>query len=263
MSIDSHHQPSYSIRNVPLNRPFIWIAKAWRDMLHHRASSLAYGFIVAALGMVILAYERHPFFVASAVSGFMLMGPILAAGLCELSRCSDLNETSDFDSSLKALRRNHDSLLGIANRLIILTVIWFASSYYVLDKFLGNVAPRIEQTVWGDVLHSLDTAQITAYIISGGMLAIVVFACSVVAVPMVVDHRVSARTAINTSLKVFFKDLPVVLVWATLIVTLVVIGFATFLVGLVVIFPLLGHATWYAYQDLVNTNIEKPDLSKN
>ncbi len=251
MSTVSHHAPAYPIRNVPLTRPFIWIARAWGDLLHHRLASLAYGVMISSLGFFILAYERHPVYVAAAISGFLLVGPILAAGLCELSRCSDLNEKTDFDTSLKALRRNHDSLLGLANRLLVISMTWFAFSYLLMQSVLPTVTPGIEQTVWGDVMRHLSERQIASYLLSGGILAAIVFALSVVTVPMIIDRHVDANTAIRTSLRIFFKDLPVMMVWGALVVVLVAVGFATFLIGMVVIFPLLGHATWYAYRDLV------------
>lgn len=247
----SAHSPTYPIRVVPLSRPFVWLGKAWGDLLHHRLASLAYGFLVSSLGLIALSYERHPFYVAAAITAFMLMGPIVAAGLCELSRCSDLNEPADFDSSLKALRPNHDSLLGVANRLVILSFAWFVISYLIMRGTIGAVAPPMAQTVWGDMLSYLSRDQITAYLFAGGSLAIIVFVLSVVTVPMIIDRHVDARTAIKTSLRVAMKDFPVMLVWAALIVILVIIGFATFLIGMVVVFPLLGHATWYAYKDLV------------
>lgn len=251
MSTIDHPITNYPIRSVPLSRPFIWIASAWDDLLHHRAASLTYGLLVSVLGMIVLAYERHPLFVAAAISCFMLLGPILAAGLCELSRCSDLNEKTDFDTSLKTLRKNHDSLLGVAKTLMVIGVVWFGFSYFVMQSSFGTVTPGIEQTVWGDVYRHLTDTQIAAYIICGGILAAVVLALSVVTVPMIVDRHVSARVAMRTSLRVTGKDFPVMLVWGTLIGLLVAIGFATFLIAMVVIFPLLGHATWYAYRDLV------------
>jgi uncharacterized membrane protein len=247
----SHHEPVYPVRNVPLTRPFVWLASGWDDLLHHRAASIAYGLIVTALGVLILAYERHPVYVAAAIAGFMLIGPIMAAGLCELSRCRDLNEPSDFDSSLKALRRNHDNLINLASTLLVVAVLWFVASYVVIQVTIGTPAPSLEQTVWGDVMRHLSSAQIIAYLTCAGLLAVVVFALSVVAVPMIVERHVDARTAMSTSVRVAAKDFPAMLVWAALILVLVAIAFATMLVAMVVIYPLLGHATWYAYRDLV------------
>lgn len=251
MTTITSHNPSYPIRSVPLSRPFIWLSRGWNDLLHHRLASLAYGLLVSALGWVAFSYERHPFFVAAAISVFMLMGPVVAAGLCELSRRRDRGETADFDSSLQALRPNRDSLFGVANRLIVISVAWFAISYLLVQSVLESVAPAVGQTLWDDMMVHINQEQIAAYIFTGGVLALMVFVMSVVTVPMIIDRHVDAATAIRTSLRVTVKDFPAMVLWAALIVALVAVGFATFLVAMVVIFPLLGHATWYAYKDLV------------
>jgi uncharacterized membrane protein len=90
-----------------------------------------------------------------------------------------------------------------------------------------------------------------AYLAVGLVLAAVVFALSVVTIPLIVDRHVDASTAMRMSLRVTVRDFPAMLVWAGLIATLIVIAFATSLLGMVVIFPLLGHATWRAYKELV------------
>jgi uncharacterized membrane protein len=245
------HDPTYDIRSLPMTRPFIWLGHAWRDLLHHRLASLAYGVMVCAMGLLIFAYQRHPLYLAAAVCGFYLVGPILAAGLCELSRSSDANRTSDFDSSLDALGRNRAQLVRLALHLLAISAAWFVASYFIIQGTIGAVAPGIELTVWGDVLRHLSTQQLAAYTISLALLTAVIFALSVVTVPMVIDRHVDAHTAMLTSLRVTLKDFPVMLVWSILILALLAVGFATYLVALVVIFPLLGHATWYAYRDLV------------
>ena len=247
-----HHQvDTYAIRNVPLTRPFIWLSQGWDDLLHHPLASLAYGLLTSAFGALILAYERHPFFIAAVASGFLLVGPILTAGLCELSRCRERGETADFQSSLLPLSRNRSALLGVAETLALMAVIWFALSAAIYLGLVGSVAPSLESTVGGDVLRQLSSGQLTAYIGVGALLASAVFALSVVTVPMIVDRHVDARTAMHMSLRVTARDLPAMLVWAALIVTLVLFGFATELIGMVFVFPLLAHATWRAYRELV------------
>ena len=252
MTIASHPESPYSIRGVPLSRPFIWLGKGWDDLLHHRGASLAYGWLVSSLGALILAYERHPVFIAFTISVFLLVGPIITAGLCELSRRQANGETSDFSTSLKALRSHRHNLLGFANRLLAVGVAWFVLSSAILYAATGSVAPSLEATVLGDVLRQVSTTQLLSYIVSGGLLAGIVFSLSVVTVPMIVENNVDAGTAMRTSLRVSLRDLPAMLVWGALIALLVSIGFATYLIGMVVIFPLLGHATWHAYKDLVH-----------
>ena len=100
-------------------------------------------------------------------------------------------------------------------------------------------------------MQHVNNSQLIAYGAVGLVLAAVVFTLSVVTIPMIVERHVDASTAMRMSLKVTLRDLPAMLVWAGLIAGLVAIGFATSLLGLIVIFPLLGHATWRAYKELV------------
>jgi len=224
----------------------------WDDLTHHRGASLAWGALVSVLGALILAYGRHPYFVAAMTSGFLLLGPVITAGLCELSRCRDNGEPANFETSLRPLRRNQRSLLDFAQVLLLISVLWFALSASILYLAIGEIAPQITSTVWGDVMRQLSPNQMLLYVVSGAILASIVFILSVVTVPMIVDRHVDASTAMRTSARVTIRDLPAMLLWSILVVLLVSTGFATSLLGMVVIFPLLGHATWHAYRDLVS-----------
>ena len=95
-------------------------------------------------------------------------------------------------------------------------------------------------------------SELAAYALAGGVLAAIVFALSVVTIPMIVDRHVDASTAMRMSLRVTIRDLPAMIVWAVVIAALVLVGFATSLIGMIFIFPLLGHATWRAYRELVD-----------
>ena len=120
MSIAAHPDDPFEIRSVPLTRPFIWIGKGWDDLLHHRGASLAYGWLVSTLAVLILAFERHPFFIAFTITVFLLVGPVMTAGLAELSRRQEHGETANFATSLKALRHHRRNLMGFSNRLLAL-----------------------------------------------------------------------------------------------------------------------------------------------
>lgn len=236
---------------VPLTRPFIWLAQGWDDLLHHRGASLAYGALASGLGALILAYDRNPVYVASAVVAFLFVGPIITAGLCELSRARDHGEVSNFQSSLLALRINRRNLLTFAKVLAVMAVTWFAGAAGLLYLQWGTVSPSVTATVGGDVLRHLSQAQILVYGLTLGTLGIIVFALSVVTVPMIIERHVDAKSAVRMSLRVARLNFVAMLVWAGLIAGLVMLGFATGLLAMVVIFPLLGHATWCAYRDLV------------
>ncbi|MAT95327.1 MAG: hypothetical protein CME59_22375 [Halioglobus sp.] len=251
MSSTNHPVDTYAVRNVPLTRPFIWLSEGWADLMHHRAASLAYGVLVALLGVLIFAYSRHPFYLAAVSAAFLLVGPILTAGCCELSRLQDAAQAAGFEDSLRPLSRNRQALLGVAQTLALLALAWFALSAGLYFGLVGSPAPSLASTVGGDVLRQLSANQLFAYGVVGLVLAGAVFTLSVVTVPMIVDRHVDAATAMRMSLRVTLRDLPVMLVWALLIALLVAAGFATGLIGMIVIFPLLAHATWRAYTELV------------
>ena len=169
--------------------------------------------------------------------------------------CSSFRDpqVSNFDTSLQTLAAHRRSLSRYAGTLLLLSVLWFVLSSLVLYLGFGSVVPDYFETMWGDLLVNLTAAQIVSYLALGGILACIVFALSVVSVPMIIDRNVDAGIAMRTSLLVTLEaDRPAMILWAALCVILVGVGLATLLLGMVVVFPLLGHATWYAYLDLVS-----------
>lgn len=241
----------FTVRRVPSTRSLAWVRDGWDDLLHHRAASLAYGILVSALGMLIFAFSRHPFYVAAVTVGFLLVGPILTAGCCELSRRRDEGEPIDFQRSLDPLSRARGSLLGVAGTLALLALVWFVLSGSIYFGLVGDVAPDMSKAVWGDMMQYLSVAQLFAYAAVGLALCAAVFVLSVVTVPMIVERDVQASTAMRTSVRATLANLPALLVWAAVIVILVLFGVFTGLIGLIFVFPLLGHATWRAYKELV------------
>jgi uncharacterized membrane protein len=247
----THPPRPVDITHVPVDQPLEWLRRGWDDFRHNPGASLAYGVIVSAFGALILTLWSHPYLIAASISGFLLVGPLLGTGLVELSRRRERGDAVGFDASLSALGQHREALLRFSLGLLLIAVVWFGASTIMLAMVLGSAAPGLGSTVWGRLLDQISSAQLLSYFAVGGILAAIVFARSVVAVPMIVDRDVDAATAVRTSHRVTLADLPAMLIWAALIVLLTAIGFLTFLVGMVVVFPLLGHATWHAYRDMV------------
>jgi len=255
-SYNDHQVPAQlSMHQVSFLRPFNWLSLAWQDISHHPKSSLAYGLIVTMLMLVtLLITSIHVYVIAAAITGFMLIGPIFSAGLCELSRQSQQNDSASFDSSLEGLKNSQSSLIQFSGILLGFSILWFAISSLLLFMTIGNDSPSMQQLLWGSFLESAPPIQLVVYTVIGGLLASMVFVVSVISVPAIIADSVSAVDAMALSLKVTLSNLPTMLVWAALIVILTGVGFATFLVGMVIIYPLLAHATWHSYQDLVKSN---------
>jgi uncharacterized membrane protein len=252
--IDHHIPAQFSIKHVAIFRPLNWLTLAWQDMSLHPKSSLAHGLIVTTLLLVtLLITSIHVYVIAAAITGFMLIGPLLSAGLCEQSRQSEQGKVVSFDSSLKGLIPYQSSLMQFSGILLGFTLVWFAISGLLLFVTVGNVAPSLQQLLWGNIFDIVTPMQLVLYTVIGGLLASIVFVVSVVSVPAIIENNIPAIDAIAASVKVTIENIPTMLIWAALIVILTGLAFATYLIGMIVIYPLLAHASWHAYRDLVSS----------
>jgi len=241
------------VLRVPLFRPLIWLWRGWLDMRRHWGASLGYGALIVAMGWTLLVFcGTHPYFVAAAISGFLLVGPLMSAGLCEMSRRYSLGQSANFDESLEGFVRNPTALFEFGVILAICAVVWFGISAVLLGTVFHIAAPDIQETLYRGFLDSANRSQVTAYVAIGGVLAAAVFAVSVVAIPLIIDRQATAWQAMRASIQAVFSNIPAMIVWSALILILTVIGYAPLLGGLLIIAPLLGHATWHAYKGMIH-----------
>jgi len=208
--------------------------------------------MIAIIGAVLLMlFSTHAYLVAAAITGYLLVGPIMTTGLCELSRRREAREPLRVDEPPLPAPRSSTSLLQFGAILAAIAVIWFIASAAMLQTVFHTPTPSLAVALWGSLTDGLSGPPLLGYVASGAVLAAIVFVLSVVAVPLIIDRHATAMDAMWTSIRVTVANLPAMLVWAALIVLVTALGFATLLVGMVVVAPLLGHATWHAYRDLV------------
>jgi len=112
-------------------------------------------------------------------------------------------------------------------------------------------APSMRETLYRGFIDQMNRDQVEAYFAVGGSLAALVFIFSVVSVPLIIDRGAGAGQAMAASVSAAFSNIPAMVVWSGLILLLTVIGYAPLLFGLLIIGPLLGHATWHAYRDMI------------
>lgn len=241
-----------AIRRVGGERPLAWLRAGWHDLQANPIASLAYGLLFAIAGDVILLFSwRNPYLFTAAVSGFFLLAPLLAGGLYEISRRQERNLPSTFGDSLAAWRRNGQSMAMFGLLLALAAIIWERTSAVFFALFVPGLTPELWAFVSGVVLNANYIGLTLAWFCVGGLLAALVFSVSAVSIPMLIDRDVDFVTAMMTSLRSVAFNPSVMLKWAALVVALTLIGFASLLFGLVILMPLLGHASWHAYRDLV------------
>ena len=221
-------------------------------MRRHWGASLGYGALIVAMGWTLLVYcGTHPYFIAAAISGFLLVGPVMSAGLCEMSRRHSLGQAASFDDSLEGFGRNAPALFEFGVILAICAAVWFGVSALLLGTVFHIAAPDMSETLYRGFIDATNRSQVLAYVVIGGALATGVFAVSVVAIPLIIDRHTSAGQAMRASVNAVFHNIPAMVVWSGTILALTVIGYAPLLLGLLIIAPLLGHATWQAYKDMI------------
>ncbi len=233
-------------------RPLVWLRMGWRDYADCLAASTGQGFLLVLAGWLILLFcSVQIYLLGAAIAGFLLLGPLVGTGFYELSRLRSLGESATVDASIEAAIRSGDRLVPLGAILALLTVAWVVLSAILFERGFGGTLPSIGENLYRTVLDWSDSLFFVTYIATGAVFALIAFALSVISVPMIFDRSVDTATAVLTSLKVIAANPGAMAVWAVLIAALMLIGFATFLIGLAVILPLLGHASWHCYRDLV------------
>jgi uncharacterized membrane protein len=251
MSISHTEHLHVQVRRITLRQPLEWLGRGWSDLKEIGWPGLAHGALIAILGGVLLMLgSTHLYLTAAAVTGYLLVGPVMTAGLCELARRREARESVSFDESLQALTRNPEGLLNFGGALGLIALLWFVLSAILLESVLSAPIPSLAVALWGGSAP-MSMPQLLGYIGCGAVLALAVFAVSIVSVPLIFDRHASATDAIRASLRATVSNLPATLLWAALIVAVTAIGFLTLLVGMVIVAPLLGYATWHAYRDLI------------
>lgn len=239
---------------VSATRPFAWLGMGWDDLRANPWPSLFYGVAFAFGGWLIfgLSMNRGYLFTAAA-SGFFLVAPLLAAGLYELSRRRATGERARLIDSFSCWRRNSGGLSMFGVSLAVVAIGWERLTVIIFALFGGAEANPADPAMFmRDILFSGDFPYLVAvWVLTGFVIAATVFALSAFAVPMLLDREVDFATAMMTSLKAVTANLGAMVVWAALIVVLTLFGMATYMLGLIVVMPVLGHATWHAYREVV------------
>jgi uncharacterized membrane protein len=243
--------PFPPIRVVPWRAPFGWLAQGWQDLLGAPGPSLFYGAVFALMGWSIHLAFRHMMEITSSLTaGFLLLGPFLATGLYDISRRRQRTEPVALAPTLTAWRANLGSFSLFALVLTVILLVWARASLVTFALFFSSGMPTL-QNFFEQVISVEHVDFLVTYFAVGAVFAAIVFAVSVVSVPMMLDRGTDTVVAALTSARALFANPGPLLLWALLIVVIVGIGFATLFIGLVVAVPLIGHATWHAYQDLV------------
>ncbi|MDO8248437.1 MAG: DUF2189 domain-containing protein [Rhodoferax sp.] len=243
--------PLKEIITLRLSDPFRWLLLGWRDLMGAKGISLFYGICFWTMAMVLGAvFRSKPEFTMSIASGCLLVGPFLAMGLYEVSRRREQGITPDLGASLTCWDSHLRSMGMLVLVLIVLELLWGRASLVVFAVFFNTGMPSTTGVIQA-VFNPENWEFLAVYAVVGGVFAGLVYATAVVSIPMILDRDTDAISAAITSLQVVFGNTAVMLLWGALLSGLVFVALIPWGVGLLIIGPWLGHASWHAYRGSV------------
>ncbi len=258
-----------SVRTISLMQPLTWLALAWRDMARAGWVSFAHGLVLALFGAAILAVGHDRFWLlAGALSGFLVVAPVLATSLYALSRALERGEPANLGVVLKTWLNWQNShvnkwgndywcMLQFGLLLALAATGWVMTSA-ALITLLAPVPIYTPLDFLRHVVMARDGWLFEIWLALGSLMAAPIFASSVVAMPLLLDRRATLLQSVLTGWKaVLANPLPMAF-WAALILGFTLLGLGSLLLGLIAVMPMLGHASWHAYRDLVDAGSLPP-----
>ena len=245
-------------RNLPWQTAFQWLRGGWSDLWTNPAPSLLYGlgvFAVSALIVWFLFELELDYVLFPALAGFMIVGPLIAGGLYEKSRRLENGERIGLSEMVLVRPRSLYPAFYMGVLLLGLFLLWNRAAVLIYALFFGLVPfPGTEEILpmlfltwqgWGLMLVGGAV---------GALFAAFSFAISVFAMPMLIEEETDAMSALGISMAIVWNNLRVMLAWGAIVMALFVVSIATLGLGLILIFPVLGHGTWRAYRALRGTD---------
>jgi uncharacterized membrane protein len=243
----------YGVREVPLTQPLIWLARGASDLARCPLPGLAHGLAATVFAAVMLGIAHDHFWLLSgAFTGFLIVAPIVATALYRISRSLQHGQRTTLVQAASVWWPKDERLVVFGVLLACAGTGWVLTSAALIT---GHATAPVERPAdfLRHVVLNEETLLFEFWLLLGGVMAAPVFASSVISIPMLLDRPVSVMTAVFTSWRVVMHNPGPLALWAGLLLSLSALGMLAALLGLILVVPLLAHASWHAYRDLVDT----------
>lgn len=232
-------------RELDMRAPLRWLGLGWRDLRAAPRQSLSYGLMMVGLSYLISAAAwiwGNLGLYLGLVSGFVFVGPWLAMTLYAISQRLERGEAPSLKRSLADAGQSIGSAMVFAVILVVVLLVWAraANTLYIFFPQISN--PGWRELAW---FFGIGSAV-------GALFCLVIFAASAFSLPMLMDRRADAVTAVITSVNAVLRNKRAMAVWALIIVTSVVLGLVTAWLAFAVVLPVIGHATWHGYRETID-----------
>lgn len=242
------------VRIVAVEQPWEWLGAGWKDMWRAPAVSISYGLLFVIMGYLLVYLVEGQFQYALALTtGFLLAGPFLSMGLYDISRRLEAGEPATLGHALTVWRSNVWPILMFGGLIGLLMIVWARLSAVLFGVIVGGGRHLVLDSSVAQLFFSgSGLTFLIVFTLVGAVIAAAVFVISVVSIPMMLDRKTDFVMAVLTSITAVWANPWTMLLWAALITVFTGIGLITFYLGLAIVLPLIGHASWHAYQDIVD-----------
>jgi len=234
-------------KHLKADAPLRWIKLGWQDLRRAPAQSLGYGALLVALSY-LLAFIAVTFgnyvVLLALLSGFIFVGPLLAMAFYDISLQLQNGRKPTLGHSLRNSWRHIGNQMVFALILIIVFLVWARAASMIHVFFPALASPKLAELA----------IFLTVGTIVGSLFATLVFCISAFSLPMIMDRDTDMVTAVVTSINAVLRNKVTMAVWALMIIAAVAAGIVTAFIGLAVTLPLIGHATWHAYQETIDSS---------
>jgi len=230
--------------HLGLAAPLRWLGLGWRDLRRAPGLSLLFGAVIVLVSALVsaLAWSLGRFaLLAALLSGFVFVAPLIGVGLYCVSRELEAGRRPSLRHSFTLARRVVGQAGVFALAQVVILLLWSRAGMMINALFPAEA---------GDLVALLEFLAIGSAV--GSVFAALTFASAAVSLPMIADREVDMVTACISSVNAVLRNKLPMLLWASLIALLTAIGFATALLGLVLVMPWLAYATWHAYRETLD-----------
>jgi uncharacterized membrane protein len=246
----------YTVRTISLEDLKDALHLGWEDFKAVPTHAILLALIYPVLGIVlartVLGYSILPLLFPLA-AGFALLGPFAALGFYDLSRRREQGEAPTASHALSVLRSpSMGAMAFFGGLLLVLFLVWLAAAQSIYTATFGYAPASSFPDFFHRVLTTSEGLQLIVVGCGVGFLfALVALRISVVSFPLMLDRHASAMDAMITSVRVVVQNPIPMAAWGLIVATLLIAGTIPFFLGLTVVIPVLGHATWHLYRKVI------------
>ncbi|MBU3648824.1 MAG: DUF2189 domain-containing protein [Limnohabitans sp.] len=244
--------PRLEARDIAFSQPLQWLALAWRDLERCPLVGGVHGLILAvAGGLFSWLYHDHYWWIVALIASCMMIAPLLAVGMYQVSRMLERGEEPTLADAMRVWLCGDLRLVQFGALLALCSLGWLITSALLVHWMMPATVERPLDFLRLVVLQKQFGA-FEVWMLLSGFMASQVFASSVVTIPLLLDHpRLGLWQAVGTSWRVVAKNPVAMGMWAMLLCLFTLLGVGSAFLGLLFVVPMLGHASWHAYRDLV------------